>query len=62
MTPTRASAGHGHATARRSPGAPETAARRRTVYGNSPHVDELRRTGRVVDVSGHARVEELYLA
>ncbi len=31
-------------------------------YGNSPHVDELRRTGRVVDVSGHARVEELYLA
>ncbi|WP_282083241.1 bifunctional glycosyltransferase/CDP-glycerol:glycerophosphate glycerophosphotransferase [Streptomyces tendae] len=31
-------------------------------YGNSPHVNELRRTGRVVDVSGHARVEELYLA
>ncbi|MFJ6915016.1 CDP-glycerol glycerophosphotransferase family protein [Streptomyces sp. NPDC101133] len=31
-------------------------------YGNSPHVDELRRTGRVVDVSGHPRVEELYLA
>ncbi|MDA4885569.1 bifunctional glycosyltransferase family 2 protein/CDP-glycerol:glycerophosphate glycerophosphotransferase [Streptomyces sp. MS2A] len=31
-------------------------------YGNSPHVDELRRTGRVVDVSAHPRVEELYLA
>ncbi|BET50179.1 MULTISPECIES: bifunctional glycosyltransferase/CDP-glycerol:glycerophosphate glycerophosphotransferase [Streptomyces] len=31
-------------------------------YGNSSHVNELRRTGRVVDVSGHARVEELYLA
>ncbi|EHN73237.1 glycosyl transferase [Streptomyces coelicoflavus ZG0656] len=31
-------------------------------YGSSPHVDELRRTGRVVDVSGHPRVEELYLA
>ncbi|WP_186777370.1 bifunctional glycosyltransferase/CDP-glycerol:glycerophosphate glycerophosphotransferase [Streptomyces salinarius] len=31
-------------------------------YSDSPHVDELRRTGRVVDVSGHARVEELYLA
>ncbi|XKK59309.1 CDP-glycerol glycerophosphotransferase family protein [Streptomyces sp. ARC32] len=31
-------------------------------YGNSPHIAELRRTGRVVDVSGHARVEELYLA
>ncbi|WP_217169974.1 bifunctional glycosyltransferase family 2 protein/CDP-glycerol:glycerophosphate glycerophosphotransferase [Streptomyces sp. AC512_CC834] len=31
-------------------------------YGNSPHVAELRRTGRIVDVSGHARVEELYLA
>ncbi|GAA3987465.1 bifunctional glycosyltransferase/CDP-glycerol:glycerophosphate glycerophosphotransferase [Streptomyces marokkonensis] len=31
-------------------------------YGNSPHVAELRRTGRVVDVTGHPRVEELYLA
>ncbi|MFG2677489.1 CDP-glycerol glycerophosphotransferase family protein [Streptomyces sp. NPDC048392] len=31
-------------------------------YGSAPHVDESRRTGRVVDVSGHARVEELYLA
>ncbi|WP_370666676.1 CDP-glycerol glycerophosphotransferase family protein [Streptomyces sp. IBSBF 2507] len=31
-------------------------------YGSSSHVNELRRTGRVVDVSGHARVEELYLA
>lgn len=31
-------------------------------YGNSPHVNELRRTGRIVDVSGHPRVEELYLA
>ncbi|MFF0645623.1 CDP-glycerol glycerophosphotransferase family protein [Streptomyces tendae] len=31
-------------------------------YGNSSHVNELRRTGQVVDVSGHARVEELYLA
>ncbi|MEW2318667.1 bifunctional glycosyltransferase/CDP-glycerol:glycerophosphate glycerophosphotransferase [Streptomyces bauhiniae] len=31
-------------------------------YGNSPHVEELRRSGRIVDVSGHPRVEELYLA
>ncbi|MFE5395633.1 CDP-glycerol glycerophosphotransferase family protein [Streptomyces sp. NPDC056568] len=31
-------------------------------YGNSPHTAELRRTGRIVDVSGHAEVEELYLA
>ncbi|MEU8588145.1 CDP-glycerol glycerophosphotransferase family protein [Streptomyces sp. NPDC048664] len=31
-------------------------------YGSSPHVAELRRSGRIVDVSGHARVEELYLA
>ncbi|WP_217145438.1 bifunctional glycosyltransferase/CDP-glycerol:glycerophosphate glycerophosphotransferase [Streptomyces sp. AC627_RSS907] len=31
-------------------------------YGSSPHVSELRRTGRIVDVSGHPRVEELYLA
>ncbi|MFH9732526.1 CDP-glycerol glycerophosphotransferase family protein [Streptomyces sp. NPDC017260] len=31
-------------------------------YGNSPHVAELRRTGRVIDVTGHPRVEELYLA
>ncbi|MEU6404753.1 bifunctional glycosyltransferase family 2 protein/CDP-glycerol:glycerophosphate glycerophosphotransferase [Streptomyces sp. NPDC046985] len=31
-------------------------------YGSSPHVTELRRTGRIVDVSDHARVEELYLA
>ncbi|CAL9587582.1 bifunctional glycosyltransferase/CDP-glycerol:glycerophosphate glycerophosphotransferase [Streptomyces sp. enrichment culture] len=31
-------------------------------YGNSPHVNELRRTGRIIDVSGHPRVEELYLA
>ncbi|MFJ2016117.1 MULTISPECIES: bifunctional glycosyltransferase/CDP-glycerol:glycerophosphate glycerophosphotransferase [Streptomyces] len=31
-------------------------------YGSSPHVAELRRSGRVVDVSGHTRVEELYLA
>ncbi|MEU6085470.1 bifunctional glycosyltransferase family 2 protein/CDP-glycerol:glycerophosphate glycerophosphotransferase [Streptomyces sp. NPDC047085] len=31
-------------------------------YGSSPHVAELRRSGRIVDVSGHGRVEELYLA
>ncbi|MDQ0990889.1 bifunctional glycosyltransferase/CDP-glycerol:glycerophosphate glycerophosphotransferase [Streptomyces sp. V3I7] len=31
-------------------------------YGTSPHIAELRRSGRVVDVSGHPRVEELYLA
>ncbi|MEV5881134.1 CDP-glycerol glycerophosphotransferase family protein [Streptomyces sp. NPDC052020] len=31
-------------------------------YGNSPHIAELRRSGRIVDVSGHPRVEELYLA
>ncbi|MDR3084522.1 MAG: CDP-glycerol glycerophosphotransferase family protein, partial [Streptomyces sp.] len=31
-------------------------------YGSSAHVAELRRSGRIVDVSGHARVEELYLA
>ncbi|MFC3578095.1 bifunctional glycosyltransferase family 2 protein/CDP-glycerol:glycerophosphate glycerophosphotransferase [Streptomyces yaanensis] len=31
-------------------------------YGSSPHVAELRRSGRIVDVSGHAQVEELYLA
>ncbi|WP_395571417.1 CDP-glycerol glycerophosphotransferase family protein [Streptomyces sp. BK79] len=31
-------------------------------YGSSPHFAELRRTGRIVDVSDHARVEELYLA
>ncbi|MGC2997472.1 bifunctional glycosyltransferase/CDP-glycerol:glycerophosphate glycerophosphotransferase [Streptomyces sp. G35A] len=31
-------------------------------YGASPHVAELRRSGRIVDVSGHPRVEELYLA
>ncbi|MFD5654359.1 CDP-glycerol glycerophosphotransferase family protein [Streptomyces sp. NPDC127039] len=31
-------------------------------YGDSPHTDALRRTGRVVDVSGHSRVEDLYLA
>ncbi len=31
-------------------------------YGTSPHVAELRRRGRIVDVSGHPRVEELYLA
>ncbi|MFD4256080.1 CDP-glycerol glycerophosphotransferase family protein [Streptomyces sp. NPDC058534] len=32
-------------------------------YGNSsPHIAELRRTGRIVDVSGHGRVEDLYLA
>ncbi|OIJ90870.1 bifunctional glycosyltransferase/CDP-glycerol:glycerophosphate glycerophosphotransferase [Streptomyces colonosanans] len=31
-------------------------------YGSSPHVAELRRSGRIVDVSGHTRVEELYLA
>ncbi|GAA2874314.1 bifunctional glycosyltransferase/CDP-glycerol:glycerophosphate glycerophosphotransferase [Streptomyces mexicanus] len=31
-------------------------------YGSSPHVAELRRSGRIVDVSAHARVEELYLA
>ncbi|MFF1273005.1 CDP-glycerol glycerophosphotransferase family protein [Streptomyces marokkonensis] len=31
-------------------------------YGNSPHIAELRRSGRIVDVSGHDRVEELYLA
>ncbi|MEG3631418.1 bifunctional glycosyltransferase/CDP-glycerol:glycerophosphate glycerophosphotransferase [Streptomyces poriticola] len=31
-------------------------------YGSSPHIAELRRSGRIVDVSGHPRVEELYLA
>ncbi|MFE9097686.1 CDP-glycerol glycerophosphotransferase family protein [Streptomyces sp. NPDC007264] len=31
-------------------------------YGNSAHITDLRRSGRIVDVSGHARVEELYLA
>ncbi|GAT80293.1 glycosyl transferase [Streptomyces sp. F-3] len=31
-------------------------------YGNSPHIAELRRSGRIIDVSGHPRVEELYLA
>ncbi|MFD7062965.1 CDP-glycerol glycerophosphotransferase family protein [Streptomyces sp. NPDC059906] len=31
-------------------------------YGDSPHIAELRRTGRIVDVSGYARVEDLYLA
>ncbi|MFD0055400.1 CDP-glycerol glycerophosphotransferase family protein [Streptomyces sp. NPDC127168] len=32
-------------------------------YGSSsPHIAELRRTGRIVDVSGHGRVEDLYLA
>ncbi|MFE1012617.1 CDP-glycerol glycerophosphotransferase family protein [Streptomyces sp. NPDC058794] len=31
-------------------------------YGNSAHADELRSTGRIVDVSGHPTVEELYLA
>ncbi|NEY31720.1 glycosyltransferase [Streptomyces sp. PRKS01-65] len=31
-------------------------------YGASPHIAELRRSGRIVDVSGHPRVEELYLA
>ncbi|GAA1429668.1 bifunctional glycosyltransferase/CDP-glycerol:glycerophosphate glycerophosphotransferase [Streptomyces thermospinosisporus] len=31
-------------------------------YGSSPHVAELRRSGRIVDVSGHHPVEELYLA
>ncbi|MEU2876633.1 CDP-glycerol glycerophosphotransferase family protein [Streptomyces sp. NPDC007070] len=31
-------------------------------YGSSPHVAELRRSGRIVDVSDHPRVEELYLA
>ncbi|MFE9770818.1 CDP-glycerol glycerophosphotransferase family protein [Streptomyces sp. NPDC005931] len=31
-------------------------------YGTSPHVAELRRSGRIVDVSAHPRVEELYLA
>ncbi|MGW0764277.1 bifunctional glycosyltransferase/CDP-glycerol:glycerophosphate glycerophosphotransferase [Streptomyces sp. NPDC002676] len=31
-------------------------------YGSSAHTAELRRSGRIVDVSGHARVEELYLA
>jgi CDP-glycerol glycerophosphotransferase (TagB/SpsB family) len=31
-------------------------------YGSSPHVTELRRSGRIVDVSGHLPVEELYLA
>ncbi|WP_121714626.1 bifunctional glycosyltransferase/CDP-glycerol:glycerophosphate glycerophosphotransferase [Streptomyces sp. E5N91] len=31
-------------------------------YGDSPHTAALRRTGRIVDVSGHSRVEDLYLA
>ncbi|MEU3981252.1 bifunctional glycosyltransferase family 2 protein/CDP-glycerol:glycerophosphate glycerophosphotransferase [Streptomyces sp. NPDC026672] len=31
-------------------------------YGSSPHTAELHRSGRIVDVSGHSRVEELYLA
>jgi CDP-glycerol glycerophosphotransferase (TagB/SpsB family)/glycosyltransferase involved in cell wall biosynthesis len=31
-------------------------------YGSSPHLAELRRSGRIIDVSGHAQVEELYLA
>ncbi len=31
-------------------------------YGSSPHVAELRRSGRIADVSAHPRVEELYLA
>ncbi|MGW2708253.1 bifunctional glycosyltransferase/CDP-glycerol:glycerophosphate glycerophosphotransferase [Streptomyces sp. NPDC001356] len=31
-------------------------------YGGSAHVAELRRSGRIVDVSAHPRVEELYLA
>ncbi|MFV0136031.1 CDP-glycerol glycerophosphotransferase family protein [Streptomyces sp. HMX87] len=31
-------------------------------YGSSPHIAELRRRGRIMDVSGHPRVEELYLA
>ncbi|MCZ9351211.1 bifunctional glycosyltransferase family 2 protein/CDP-glycerol:glycerophosphate glycerophosphotransferase [Streptomyces mutabilis] len=31
-------------------------------YGTSAHADELRSTGRIVDVSGHPKVEELYLA
>ncbi len=31
-------------------------------YGSSPHTAELRRSGRIVDVSGHHPVEELYLA
>lgn len=30
--------------------------------GSSPQIAELRRTGRIVDVSGHGRVEDLYLA
>ena len=31
-------------------------------YGSSPHADELRQSGRIVDVSGYPRVEDLYLA
>ncbi|WP_432191035.1 bifunctional glycosyltransferase/CDP-glycerol:glycerophosphate glycerophosphotransferase [Streptomyces sp. bgisy027] len=31
-------------------------------YGSSPHIAELRRSERIVDVSAHPRVEELYLA
>ncbi|MGQ4438707.1 CDP-glycerol glycerophosphotransferase family protein [Streptomyces violaceoruber] len=31
-------------------------------YGDSPQTAALRRTGRIVDVSGHSRVEDLYLA
>ncbi|MFF9099381.1 CDP-glycerol glycerophosphotransferase family protein [Streptomyces rubrogriseus] len=31
-------------------------------YGDSPHTAALRRTGRILDVSGHSRVEDLYLA
>ncbi|MFD6189027.1 CDP-glycerol glycerophosphotransferase family protein [Streptomyces sp. NPDC060275] len=31
-------------------------------YGDSPHTEAPHRTGRIVDVSGHSRVEDLYLA
>jgi CDP-glycerol glycerophosphotransferase (TagB/SpsB family)/glycosyltransferase involved in cell wall biosynthesis len=31
-------------------------------YGGSSHIAELRRSGRIMDVSSHLRVEELYLA
>lgn len=31
-------------------------------YGDSPQTAALRRTGRIVDVSGHSQVEDLYLA
>ncbi|MBV2357325.1 bifunctional glycosyltransferase family 2 protein/CDP-glycerol:glycerophosphate glycerophosphotransferase [Streptomyces sp. J2-1] len=31
-------------------------------YGADSHIEDLRRSGRIIDVSGHPEVEELYLA